>query len=136
MMFFISINTPTFTTIISILFLNTSFNISISTSQGGQGGEVVVAGPIQLTQRRAQGPAQALHHALDARDVVVGSADERKQTLSWVLAQHSNTYRKKEIHFKYTYTHDSPHIKCVYGVIHSSKTVTTGTHLRRCWLYA
>ena len=62
---------------------------------GREGWEVIIGGPIQLTQWLAQGPAQVIHHALDAGNVVVGGTNEGKQTLSWVLAQHSNTYGKE-----------------------------------------
>jgi len=35
--------------------------------------------------------AQTLHHAVDARDVVVGAADELEQTLRGVLPEHPST---------------------------------------------
>ena len=44
-----------------------------------------------LCQWRAIGRAQALHHAMDAGDVVVGAADKLEEALHRVLPQHPCT---------------------------------------------
>lgn len=69
-----------------------------STCKRRQGREVVVRGLIQLAQWGAQSLTQPLHHALDARDVVVGGANEGKKAFGGVLAQHSHTWGETQQH--------------------------------------
>ena len=45
-------------------------------------------------ERRAIGPAQALNHAVDARDVVVAGAHKLEQALHWILPQDPSTFRQ------------------------------------------
>lgn len=69
-----------------------------STCKRRKGRKVVIRGLIQLAQWGTQSLAQPLHHALDARDVVVGGTDEGKQAFGGVLAQHSHTWGETKQH--------------------------------------
>lgn len=69
-----------------------------STCKRRQGRKIVIRGLIQLAQWGAQSLAQPLHHALDARDVVVGCTNEGKQAFGGVLAQHSHTWGETKQH--------------------------------------
>ena len=46
-------------------------------------------------KRRSIGPAQALDHAMDARDMIVAGAHELKKALHWILSQDAGTYEQR-----------------------------------------
>lgn len=63
------------------------------TGQGLQRGEGVVRLRVQLAETAPEGPAEALNHARDACQVVVGGAEEGEEALDGVLAQHADACR-------------------------------------------